>query len=164
MSNKNLSNYEKVLEFNDSFGVSTNKIPQPNLFTTDPKLVQYRLDLITEEYEELKDAIKNHDFIENIDALADLLYVIYGSFTAYGIDADKAFDIVHRSNMSKLCKTEQEAKDTVEWYKQQHKQQQGRYDSPAYKYNGEYYVVYNESTKKILKSIYYTPAKFDSII
>ena len=43
------SNYQKVLnEFNESFGVVSHNKPQHRLFDTDPKLVQYRLDLINE--------------------------------------------------------------------------------------------------------------------
>ena len=36
-------------------------------------------------------------------------------------DLDKAFDIVHKSNMSKLCVSEKEAQETVNWYKQNSK-------------------------------------------
>ena len=34
--------------------------------------------LIREEVEELEDAVKNHDLTETIDALSDILYVVYG--------------------------------------------------------------------------------------
>lgn len=40
--------------------------------------------------------------IEIADALTDLLYVVYGAGHAYGIDLDKCFAEVQRSNMSKL--------------------------------------------------------------
>jgi predicted HAD superfamily Cof-like phosphohydrolase len=155
-----LSNFKKVLEFNKAFGVTTHTIPQPNIFDTDPKLVKYRLELINEEVEELRDSITKKDFIEFIDALSDILYVTYGAFSCAGIDADKAFDIVQKSNMSKLCKSEEEAIQTVESYKLD-----SRYDSPAYRLSddGVNYVVYNQSTKKILKSINYTPADFKSL-
>ena len=38
------------------------------------------------------------------DALTDLLYVVYGAGHSYGIDLDRCFREVHRSNMSKLGK------------------------------------------------------------
>ena len=135
------SNYKQVVEFNNAFGVDSHNTPKVELFKEDPKLVNYRV----------------------IDALTDILYVTYGAFTAFGIDADKAFNLVHKSNMSKLCKTEKEAQDTVEWYKQHESE---RYDSPAYRLSDDniHYVVYNISTKKILKSIYYSPVKFDSLM
>lgn len=159
-----LSNYQKVaFEFNDAFGVKTNSIPQPELFNSDTKLVNYRLSLINEEVKELNEAIKNKDFIETIDALADILYVVYGGFSAFGIDADKAFDIVHQSNMSKLCRTEKEAIETVTRYKNEIPQ---RYDTPNYRKADDdiHWVVYNESTMKILKNYKYIPADFNSLI
>jgi len=157
-----LTNFEKVRdEFNVAFGVKQNEELQKDLFDTDPKLVNYRLSLINEEVQELNDAIKNKDIIETIDGLTDILYVVYGMYTALGINADDAYDLVHKSNMSKLCKDEEEAKLTVEFYKKD-----GRYDSPDYRLSndGKYYVVYNKSTSKILKSINYSPVKFDSIM
>jgi len=157
-----LTNFKKVAnEFNDAFGVITNISPQHCLFDTDQKLVQYRLSLINEEVDELKDAISKKDLNETIDALTDILYVVYGAYTAFGVDADKAFDLVHKSNMSKLCKTEEEAIKTVESYKND-----SRYDSPSYRLSpdGSYYVVYNKSTNKILKSIEYNAVNFDSLL
>lgn len=158
-----MSNFQKVLEFNNAFGVDTNTTPQKELFDKDPKLTSYRLSLIQEEVDELKEAIDNKDFVETIDALSDILYVVYGGFTAFGINGDDAFDLVHKSNMSKLCKTENEAQETVNWYKQH---ESSRYDSPEYRRSndGIHWVVYNKSTKKILKSINYKPVKFDSLL
>ena len=101
-----MSNFNKVVEFNKSFGVTTHNTPQKQIFIQDEKLVKLRKDLILEEVEELVDAMKNHDMVETTDALADILYVVYGAASSFGIDIDKAFDIVHKSNMSKLCTTE----------------------------------------------------------
>ena len=42
------------------------------------------------------------DFIETIDGLCDLLYVIYGAAVTFGIDLDEFFEEVHRSNMAKV--------------------------------------------------------------
>ena len=41
-----------------------------------------------------------------------------------------------------------------------------RYESPKWRlsHDGSYYVVFNESTGKILKSVNYNPVKFDSIL
>ena len=49
-------------------------------------------------------AINDKDIIEVADALTDLLYVVYGAGHAFGIDLDKCFAEVQRSNMSKLDK------------------------------------------------------------
>lgn len=162
MSN-NLSNFQKVVEFNKQFGITLHEKPQKQIFDDDPKLVQYRMSLIREEVRELEDAVKNKDFTEVVDSVSDILYVVYGLAASVGFDADKAFDIVHESNMSKMCKTEEEAKETVKWY-EEHKDL--GYDSPAYRksYDGNYWVVYNQSTKKILKSVKYTPANFEQLL
>ena len=154
--------FQRVVDFNKSFGVPTFSTPQTNIFTENPKLVNLRLSLIIEEVNELKEAIDNHDFTEVIDALGDIKYVVDGAAASFGIDLDKAFDLIHKSNMSKLCKTENEAKETVKWYLEN----DNRYDTPSYRksQDGNNYVVFNESTGKVLKSINYDPVKFDTIL
>ena len=57
---------------------------------------------LEKELSELKEAINNQDIKEVADALTDILYVTYGAGHAFGIDLDKCFDEVQRSNMSKL--------------------------------------------------------------
>tara|TARA_B100000035_G_scaffold29363_1_gene22529 strand:+ start:141 stop:488 length:348 start_codon:yes stop_codon:yes gene_type:complete len=66
------------------------------------KIVQLRIDLIEEELNELKEAIKNNDIVEVADALTDILYVTYGAGHSFGVNLDECFDEVQRSNMSKL--------------------------------------------------------------
>ena len=46
--------------------------------------------------------MKKRDLKETIDALTDILYVTYGAGHAFGIDLDKCFHEVQKSNMSKL--------------------------------------------------------------
>jgi predicted HAD superfamily Cof-like phosphohydrolase len=72
-------------------------------------------------------------------------------------DVDEAFNLVHESNMSKLCKTEEEAQKTVDDYKKKYDDCSSSYDSPYYYKKEKYYVVKNQSTGKVLKSINYTP-------
>lgn len=146
------SDFEKVLDFNIQFGVLPSQFKGTKETFVECKDVSEKcLALIKEEFEELQEAIKNDDFIETIDALCDLVYVIQGMCARIGVNFDKVFDAVHTNNMSKLCKDENEAKLTVAWYTIYRPD----YDSPVYRLapNGENYVVYNESTKKILKSI-----------
>ncbi|PPR47135.1 MAG: hypothetical protein CFH19_00741 [Alphaproteobacteria bacterium MarineAlpha5_Bin9] len=93
-----MSNFEKVKEFMLTFGQEVKKDPEfPN-----EKIIELRKKLIDEEFNELKDAINNKDIVEVADALTDILVVTYGAGVAFGIDLDKCFDEVHRSNMSKL--------------------------------------------------------------
>ena len=69
---------------------------------SDEKTNQLRLDLISEELEELKNAMASKDLLEVADALTDILYVTDGAGHAFGINLDKCFDEVQNSNMSKL--------------------------------------------------------------
>ena len=66
------------------------------------KINKLRVSLINEELEEFKEAIKNNDLKEAADALTDILYVTYGAGHAFGINLDKCFNEVQKSNMSKL--------------------------------------------------------------
>ena len=93
-----MSNFSKVGTFMKTFGQEVKTKPS---FSTD-KINKLRLDLIKEELEELTEAMNNKDLLEVADALTDILYVTYGAGAAFGIDLDKCFDEVHRSNMSKL--------------------------------------------------------------
>jgi len=68
----------------------------------DEKLNQLRISLINEELDELKTAIKDNNILEVADALTDILYVTYGAGHSFGVDLDKCFDEVQKSNMSKL--------------------------------------------------------------
>ncbi len=68
------------------------------------KINNLRYELIREELDEFKEALKNKDILEVADALTDILYVTYGAGHAFGIDLDKCFEEVQKSNMSKLDK------------------------------------------------------------
>jgi len=93
-----MSNFKSVKKFMQTFGQEVkNKIEFPS-----ENIVQLRCDLIKEELEELNQAIKDKDMKEVADALTDILYVTYGAGHAFGIDLDKCFDEVQKSNMSKL--------------------------------------------------------------
>ena len=93
-----MTNFEKVKQFMQTFGQEVKTIAS----FSDEKTNQLRLDLITEELEELKNAMESKDLLEVADALTDILYVTYGAGHAFGINLDKCFDEVQNSNMSKL--------------------------------------------------------------
>ena len=95
-----MSNFKSVKKFMETFG---QEIKDKANFP-DEKIQNLRVSLIEEELLELKDAIKNKDIKEVADALTDILYVTYGAGHSFGIDLDKCFDEVQRSNMSKLGK------------------------------------------------------------
>jgi len=93
-----MTNFEKVGLFMTTFGQEVKT--KPGL--SSEKINSLRINLIEEELKEFKEAIKNKDLKEAIDALTDILYVTYGAGHAFGVNLDECFDEVQRSNMSKL--------------------------------------------------------------
>ena len=93
-----MSNFNKVKAFMNTYGQDVKEKAE----FPENKIVQLRIDLIEEELNELKEAIKNNDIVEVADALTDILYVTYGSGHSFGVNLDQCFDEVQRSNMSKL--------------------------------------------------------------
>ena len=93
-----MTNFEKVGLFMKTFGQEI----KTNASLSSDKINKLRIDLIEEELEELKDAIKKKDLKETVDALTDILYVVYGAGHAFGVNLDKCFEEVQNSNMSKL--------------------------------------------------------------
>ena len=93
-----MSNFKRVKTFMETFGQEVKTKPS---FSTD-KINSLRYNLIKEELDELKEAIDNKDIKEVADALTDILYVTYGAGHAFGINLDKCFEEVQKSNMSKL--------------------------------------------------------------
>lgn len=91
---------EQVLEFHRAGGHVVNTKPT----IVDEKTYTLRRRLITEESEELFDAMYQGNMVEIADALADLLYVVYGTAISYGIDMEPISAEVHRSNMTKFGK------------------------------------------------------------
>mgnify|MGYP001408858582 FL=1 len=95
-----MTNFEKVGLFMSTFG---QEVKKKSSLSSD-KTNSLRLNLIQEELDELTIAIKENDILEVADALTDILYVTYGAGHAFGINLDKCFDEVQKSNMSKLGK------------------------------------------------------------
>lgn len=96
-TNEPFDPFAAVLEFHRRFGVRVGA--KPGL--PDDSVVSLRLSLIREELSELESALAERDVVEVADALADLLYVTYGTAISFGIDARPIFEEVHRSNMAK---------------------------------------------------------------
>ena len=93
-----MTNANKVKLFMESFGQEVKSKPE---FPSDDT-VKLRIELISEELQELVDACNANDIIEVADALTDILYVTYGAAHSFGVPIDECFKEVQRSNMSKL--------------------------------------------------------------
>lgn len=158
----------------------------PDLFLPFMKcdnIIQYSY--IEYEIEQLKKCLIDYkNIISTYSALLKVIMYTY-NFADNMINEigsiDSIFNIIHSSNMSKLCKTEQEAIITVDLYINKYEvhcnnyintcNKYGKdssealavyspYDSPYYYKSGEYWLVKNKSTGKALKSINYTPVLF----
>lgn len=119
-----------------------------------------RVALLAEELRELEAAIKDRDIVEVADALCDIQYVLSGAILEFGL-ADsfaRLFEEVQRSNMSKACKTEAEAEQTVAHYRDK--------DGTEcyYRREGDNWLVYRKSDNKTIKSVGYSPADLKRIL
>lgn len=145
-----------VAQFHRTFGLPV--IDDPSI--PDPKRCELRINLLQEELNELKEAVVEQDIVGIADALADLQYVLSGAVLEFGL-ADRfkeLFDEVHRSNMSKTCKSPQEAIATQEHYLNEK-------DTESFVVElDKEYLVYRSEDKKVLKSINYSPADLESIV
>ena len=93
-----MTNFNSVKKFMEVFG---QEVKTKAEFPSE-KIIKLRYNLIKEELDEFEEALKDKNLKEVADALTDILYVTYGAGHAFGIDLDKCFDEVQRSNMSKL--------------------------------------------------------------
>jgi len=89
---------DDLIEFHHKFGLTINT--KPTIPSTADALL--RFNLIAEECKEFGKASHEKDLVEIADAIADLLYVVYGAAVTYGLDAEMLFNEVHRSNMTKV--------------------------------------------------------------
>lgn len=119
-----------------------------------------RISLIAEELKELEDAIEDNDLVEVADALADIQYVLSGAILEFGLGGKfkSLFDEVQRSNMSKTCKTVEEAEAT-----RRHYQDKDGTESYIEESDG-HFLVYRKEDNKTLKSVNYSPADLKSIL
>ena len=121
------------------------------------KRCKLRVNLIAEE---LQEAIKDKDIVEIADALCDIQYVLSGAILEFGLAQkfSELFNEVQRSNMSKACKTVEEAEATIEHYK-------NRDGSDCfYEEKDGLYLVYRKDDHKTMKSVNYSPADLKSIL
>lgn len=145
-----------VAEFHNTF-----KHPVLNTPTIpDSKRCELRVSLIAEELDELREAIEDNNIVEIADALCDIQYVLSGAILEFGL-ADKfnaLFSEVQRSNMSKACKSEDEAIATAEYFLKE------KGEECYYKQEGDLYLVYRKSDNKTMKSINYSPADLKKVL
>jgi predicted HAD superfamily Cof-like phosphohydrolase len=151
-----INSLNQVAEFHKTFKHPVLQDPQ----IPSEQRCDLRVSLISEELKELQQAIADQDLVEIADALCDIQYVLSGAVLEFGLGEKfvELFDEVQRSNMSKACSSEQEAIDTVEYYKNER-------ETEAYFVKEEdLYLVYRKGDNKTLKSIKYSPADLKKIL
>src|ERR1700733_587524 len=142
---KDLNSLNQVAEFHTTFKhpiVAMPAIPSP-------ERCKLRIELLAEELKELQQAVNDNDMVEIADALCDLQYVLSGAVLEFGLGEKfkELFDEVHRSNMSKACKTVKKANLTIQHYKNTANTES------YYKEADGLFLVYREQDNKTLKSV-----------
>jgi hypothetical protein len=95
------SNWVKdISDMQDKFGVREWVLDPANKDKLKDFLV-FRLDFLEEEFEETVLAYANKDPEEIVDGLIDVCVIAIGTLLAFGVDAEQAWDAVHKANMSK---------------------------------------------------------------
>jgi predicted HAD superfamily Cof-like phosphohydrolase len=72
--------------------------------TFDQQQFAMYLGLIEEEFKELNEAVNNHDQLETLDALIDILVVTIGAVHSMGADGEGAWREVMNTNFAKIDK------------------------------------------------------------
>lgn len=150
-----LDSLNQVAEFHTTFKAPILDTPQ----IPSAERCQLRVALLQEELDELKQAIEDRNIIEIADALCDLQYVLSGAVLEFGLGEKfvSLFNEVQRSNMSKACNTEEQAKETATFYEE-------KGVDVFYEKSGEKYNVYRKEDHKVLKNKYYSPADLQTIL
>ncbi len=144
-----------VADFHQLFNHPILEIPK----IPDENRCKLRVALLAEELKELEVAIAQKDIVEIADALCDLQYVLSGAVLEFGLGQDfkELFDEVQRSNMSKACKSMQEAEETQTFY-------QNKGINCFVEKKGDDFLVFRTEDRKTLKSKYYSEADLETIL
>ncbi|MGS0675105.1 nucleoside triphosphate pyrophosphohydrolase family protein [Shewanella sp. 0m-4] len=176
--------YRDIREFRLTFD-----LPIEDISTLDDKADTLHTSLAIEELTELAEADSR---VEQADAIVDSIYVLMGRLVHLGatqvsdrleisyvidlllhvaknreIDFVTCWDEVHSSNMSKVCRNEQELAETVEFYAKQGVEIVGST-------KGDFIIAkcakdVDMAGKivrqgKVLKSVYYRPADLEKLV
>lgn len=122
---------------------------KPKLLTTEAFYLNYKL--IKEENREYLKACRDGDLKEIADALGDLFFVIIGMVCKHGMQGiffDQIIKPICESNATKFCNTREEAKMSVQKYKEKD------VETTYVEWDGKF-VIIDLHSGKILKGINY---------
>ena len=141
---------DEVEVFNIAMGKPEANNYEPTLSTKEHQEFVYNF--ILEELEEYKEACEQEDIIGIADALGDIMYVLCNGILVHGLK-NKFNDIyqeIQRSNMSKICETEEIANQTVNYILNT------KGIDCYHEKVDNHWVVYRSTDKKVQKSIKYS--------
>ena len=139
----------EVETFNEMMGKGWQNRTTP---TIDKKDADFVINFIQEELDELKQAVEENDIVGVLDAILDITYVGLGNGAlVFGLKdkIEDGYAEVQASNLSKICKTEEEALETVRV------RTIGQGERCHFEKVGDNYIVYRSRDMKVMKSINY---------
>lgn len=121
--------------------------------------------LLKEEAEKIRDFTEKErenlapNLVKVADALLDKEYIHKGTVHSFGMGNifDRGFDLVHESNMSKMCSSISEVEMTISYY-----EKEGIIVVP--KVSGNNFLILREQDNKVLKSINYKPVNLNELV
>jgi predicted HAD superfamily Cof-like phosphohydrolase len=149
MEKKHVPFVSEVETFNEVMGKGWQNRTTPTIDKADADFV---INFIQEELDELKQAVEENDIVGVLDAILDITYVGLGNGAlVFGLKdkIEPGYAEVQASNLSKVCKTEEEALETV----RVRTIQQG--ERCHFEKVGDNYIVYRTRDMKVMKSVNY---------
>jgi hypothetical protein len=140
---------DEVEYFNKVMGKEWQNRNTPTINKDDADFV---INFIQEELNELKEAVENKDIVGVLDALLDITYVGLGNGAlVFGLKNKiiEGYKEVQNSNLSKICKTEEEAEESVRI------RSIVEGEPCYYKKINDLYVVFRSRDNKVMKNIFY---------
>ena len=148
MEKKHVPFISEVEEFNIIMGKEWQNRTIPTIDKSDADFV---INFIQEELDELKQAVEENNIVGVLDAILDITYVGLGNGAlVFGLKdkIEEGYAEVQASNLSKVCKTEEEARLTVI-------KRSAEQNRPChYVKVGDNWIVYRDDMK-VMKSINY---------
>ena len=133
---------EQIKHWREVFGLPNRTVPK---IAKSEELI-LALNLVYEEAGELNTAVNDKSLNEIADAVGDLYFVVTQMAMVCGLNPEELVQKVYDSNMSKLCKTEDEAIQTVAAYLK-------KGIKTYIEQKDDYFIIKRSEDGKVLKSI-----------
>ena len=144
---------ELIKDWAITFGKPVNKTQR----SAEPVEVAQALELVYEELKEVKDAQTDEEIKKEV---SDLFWVVVRLAQTCGIDLQETTKLLYDSNMSKLCRTELEAKENqAEYWQGTHQHGKGKSVNIKVQKVGKRFVLLN-ADNKVMKPNSYKPVEF----